>query len=94
MVSRDIAESGKSCAIANITGPDRVLTFRNGAEATTDVRLIINARVECAPERLDLLVRDALIRSVDNRYTDEVVAWRYLQPGRPQPTYHFEEMVA
>ena len=89
-----IAENGKDYAIANITGAEHTLTIRSGAEESTDVRLIINARVECSPEYLDQLVRDALIRTIDGRYTDEVTAWRYLQPGRPNPTHRFDKVVA
>lgn len=87
-----IAENGKDYAVANITGAERTLTLRSGAEQSTDVRLIINARVECSPEHLDQLVREALIRSIGGRYTDEVIAWRYLQPGRPNPTHRFDEV--
>ena len=89
-----IAESGKDYAIANITGAERTLTIRSGAGESTDVRLIINARVECSPEHLDQLVRDALVRTIDGRYTDEVIAWRYLQPGRPNPTHRFDKVVS
>lgn len=88
-----IAENGKDYAVANITGAERTLTIRDGAGEGTDLRLIINVRVECAPELLDQLVRDALIRSIDGRYTDEVIAWRFLQPGRPNPTHRFDEIV-
>ncbi len=89
-----IAENGNDYAIANITGAERTLTIRSGAGASTDVRLIVNARVECSPEHLDQLVRDALVSTIGGRYTDEVTAWRYLQPGRPNPTHRFEEIVA
>ena len=88
-----IAENGKNYAVANITGAERTLTIRSGAGEGAELRLIINARVECSPEHLDQLVRDALIRSINGRYTDEVVAWRYLEPGRPNPTHRFEEVV-
>lgn len=87
-----IAENGKDYAVANITGADRTLTIRSGAGQSTDVRLIINARVECSPEYLDQLIRDALIRAIGGRYTDEVIAWRYLQPGRPNPTHRFDQV--
>ena len=89
-----IAESGKDYAVANITGAERTLTIRSGAGECTDVRLIINARGECSPEHLDQLVRDALVRTIDGRYTDEVIAWRYLQPGRPNPTHRFDKVVS
>lgn len=89
-----IAESGKDYSVANITGAERALTIRKGVGTSTDVRLIINARVECSPEHLDQLIRDALVHVIDNRFTDEVLAWRYLQPGRPNPTHRFNEVVA
>ncbi|MCR5364938.1 MAG: cobalamin synthesis protein P47K [Prevotella sp.] len=89
-----IAENGQGYAIANITGAKRTLTIRSGAGTSTDVRLIVNARVECSPEHLDQLVRDALVSTIGGRYTDEVTAWRYLQPGRPNPTHRFKEIVA
>jgi G3E family GTPase len=88
-----IAESGKDYAVANITGADCTLTLRPGVGSSTDVRLIINARVECPPEYLDQLVREALVQSINGRYTEEVLAWRYLQPGRPNPTHRFSEVV-
>jgi hypothetical protein len=88
-----IAESGKDYAVANITGADCTLTLRPGVGSSTDVRLIINARVECPPEYLDQLVRNALVQSINGRYTEEVLAWRYLQPGRPNPTHRFSEVV-
>ena len=88
-----IAENGKQYSIGNITGADRKLTLREGAGESTNLRLIINARVECSPEHLDRLVRDALVQSINGRYTDKVNAWRYLQPGRPNPTYRFDNVV-
>lgn len=35
---------------------------------------------------------DALIRAIGGRYTDEVIAWRYLQPGRPNPAHRFDQV--
>jgi hypothetical protein len=35
---------------------------------------------------------DALIRAIGGRYTDEVIAWRYLQPGCPNPTHRFDQV--
>ncbi|MBP5388389.1 MAG: cobalamin synthesis protein P47K [Prevotella sp.] len=88
-----IAENGKQYSIGNITGADRKLTLREGAGKSTNLRLIINARVECSPEHLDHLVRDALIQSINGRYYEKVNAWRYLQPGRPNPTHRFDSVV-
>ena len=88
-----IAENGKMYSVANITGADRTMTMREGAGESNNLKLIINARVECSPEHLDLLVRNALSKSINGRYNDKVNAWRYLQPGRPNPTHRFDSVV-
>lgn len=88
-----IAENGKMYSIGNITGDNRTLTLSEGAGISTNLKLIINARVECLPEHLDHLVREALIHSINGRYSDKVNAWRYLQPGRPNPTHRFDTVV-
>ena len=89
-----IAESGDHYASANITGSDLALTLRPGAGTSRDLRLIVNARVECSPERLDQLVSSTLSDAIVGRYREEVLAWRFLQPGRPNPTHRFSEVVA
>ena len=83
------AENGQLYAVGNITGANNMLTFRSGAGESTDIRLIINARVECSPEHLDELVRQALLNVIQGRFTEEVLAWRFLQPGRPNPSHRF-----
>jgi hypothetical protein len=82
-----IAENGKQYAVGNITGDASTLQLRGTAGTSDNVKLIINARVETAPEHLDEIVRRVLVEAIDGRYTDEVLAWRYLQPGRPNPTH-------
>ena len=87
------AENGQLYAVGNIIGANNMLTFRSGAGESTDIRLIINARVECSPEHLDELVRQALLNVIQGRFTEEVLAWRFLQPGRPNPSHRFSEVV-
>lgn len=82
-----IAENGKQYAVGNITGDDSTFQLRGAAGTSDNVRLIINARVETSPEHLDEMIRSVLIEAIDGRYTDEILAWRYLQPGRPNPTH-------
>ena len=53
---------------------------------------LINARVETTPELLDQMVREVLIGMIDGKYEEEVVAWRFLQPGRPNPTHRYERV--
>jgi hypothetical protein len=82
-----IAENGKQYAVGNITGDVSTLQLRGTAGTSDNVKLIINARVETSPEHLDEIVREVLLEAIDGQYTDEVLAWRYLQPGRPNPTH-------
>ena len=86
-----IAENGEQYAVGNITGDVSTLQLRGSAGRGDYLKLIINARVETTPEHLDELIRDVLLEAIDGQYTDEVLAWRYLQPGRPNPTYRMED---
>lgn len=82
-----IAENGKQYAVGNITGDVSTLQFRGSAGTGDNMKLIINARVETTPEHLDALVKDVLVNAINGRYDDEILAWRYLMPGRPNPTH-------
>ena len=82
-----IAENGKQYAVGNITGDASTLQLRGTAGTSDNVKLIINSRVETTPEHLDEIVRKVLVEAINDKYTDEVLAWRYLQPGRPNPTH-------
>ena len=82
-----IAENGKQYAVGNITGEASTLQLRGTAGTSDNVKLIINARVETTPEHLDEIVRQVLVDAIDGQYNDEILAWRYLQPGRPNPTH-------
>lgn len=96
-----IMECGKDYAVSNLTGADNQepgkqttpFTLRGKAGVADEAKLIINARVETSPEHLDQLVRNVLIESLPGNCREEVLAWRYLQPGRPNPTHRFNETV-
>lgn len=82
-----IVENGKQYTVGNITGGVSTLQLRGTAGTSDHARLIVNARVETAPEHLDEIVRQVLLEAIGGRCEDEVLAWRYLQPGRPNPTH-------
>ncbi len=88
-----IAENGNKFIVGNLTGTAGTLTTRGAVGNSEEVKLIINARVETSPENLDQIVRQTLDALCTDIYTPEVLAWRYLQPGRPQPTHRFTEVV-
>ncbi len=88
-----IAENGKHYIAGNITGNSDTLSLRGSAGESREIRLIINARVETTPEELDKIVRETIDNQVGANYTTEILAWRNHQPGRPQPTHRFTEVV-
>lgn len=88
-----IAENGNKFIVGNLTGNASTLFVRGSAGNSEDIKLIINARVETSPENLDRIVRQTLDALCADNYTVDVIAWRYLQPGRPQPTHRFTEVV-
>lgn len=83
-----IAECGDSYAVGNITGAADTLQIRGNVGCGDEARFIVNARVETTPEHLDAIVRDVLATTLEG-CEHEILAWRYLQPGRPNPTHRF-----
>lgn len=83
-----IAECGDSYAVGNITGAADTLQIRGNVGRGDEARFIVNARVETTPEHLDAIVRDVLTTTLEG-CEHEILAWRYLQPGRPNPTHRF-----
>jgi hypothetical protein len=79
--------------IGNLTGKVNTCTFRSSVGRADEIKLVINARVETSPAHLDEMVHQELEALGADMYTLEVLAWRFLQPGRPQPTHRFTEVV-
>ncbi|MDR1594775.1 MAG: cobalamin synthesis protein P47K [Prevotellaceae bacterium] len=88
-----IAERDKQYIAGNLTGKLSTLSMRGAIEPCDAVQLTINARVETSPETLDKIVNDTLSNSIKNRCKAKTVAWKYLTPGRPNPTHRFTEVV-
>ncbi|MCE5226374.1 MAG: cobalamin synthesis protein P47K [Porphyromonadaceae bacterium] len=88
-----ISQNGKKFVAGNITGTTSAYSLRGSAGQSDSVRLIINARVETSPEKLDGIVRQTLEALTSGKYITDVLAWKYFQPGRPQPTYRFTKVL-
>jgi G3E family GTPase len=87
-----ILENGSRYIVGNLTGKAHTLSLRNSAGTGDTAVLTVNARVETSPEKLNALVRDVLHDVTRNGYEAVIVAWRCLQPGRPNPTYRFTQV--
>jgi G3E family GTPase len=88
-----IAENGEQYIAGNLTGNAETLAVRGSAGKSDTIKLIVNARVETTPGELDKIVKETLEALTKDTYSVETVAWRFLMPGRPQPTHRFVEVV-
>jgi G3E family GTPase len=87
-----ILENGNKAIVVNFTGGAKTITARGTAGTSDKCKLTVNARVETTPENLDAIVRETLkIHSAAFICTE--VAWKFLQPGYPTPTYRFDKIV-
>ena len=77
---------------ANITGSKETLLFRGKIEKSDTATITVNARVETTPEKLAEVVRAKLNEAFTGTTLKET-AFNCLQPGRPNPTYHFTEVI-
>jgi G3E family GTPase len=89
-----ILENDSRYIIGNLTGKAHTLSLRNSAGTGDTAKLTVNARVETSPEKLEALVREVLSETACDRCEYAVLAWRCLQPGRPNPTYRFAQVVS
>lgn len=88
-----LIESGENYRIGNLTGLNDTLSFRGSAGITNEARLTLNARVEMSPEALEAIVRKTLDATQSTQIKKKIIALRCLSPGRPNPTFRFEQVV-
>jgi MIP family channel proteins len=80
--------------VANLTSTTGTPTLRGRIDgAPRVVALVLNARVEMAPEALQTLVEEALKASAGEGLTVRVDTIRSLSPGRPTPTHRYASVV-
>jgi len=85
------SESGY--AVANLTGTSETIAVRKGAGKGNKAEMIVNARVEMTPEKLNILVLEIL-----SEIFGDGISWRTLEsnclsPGRPNPTHRYSEVI-
>ena len=86
-------ESGENLLVGNLTGQGSTLNFRGSASSGTHARLTLNARVEMSPGALEKIVRNTLESITNGNLKAQIVAFRCLSPGRPNPTFRFDHIV-
>lgn len=88
-----LIESGENYRVGNLTGLNDTLSFRSSAGTSAKARLTLNARVEMSPETLDVVVRRILDETRGKSIRKKIIALRCLSPGRPKPTFRFDQVV-
>jgi len=88
-----LIESGENYLVGNLTGLNETLNFRGLAGISAKARLTLNARVEMSPETLELVVRRIVDETKGKSIRKKIVALRCLSPGRPNPTFRFDQVV-
>ena len=87
-----ILESGAKAVVVNFTGNKNTLSVRGSVGSGDKCKITINARTETSPENLNAIVREVL-NTYATGYTCTEVAWKYLMPGYPAPSYRFNKVV-
>ena len=88
-----LLESNEKYLTGNFTGKADTIQIRGAAGISEEARLTLNARVETTPEELEKMVKERLETETKNHLEMEIVAWRCLSPGRPEPTFRFDYVV-
>jgi Ni2+-binding GTPase involved in maturation of urease and hydrogenase len=89
-----IMETEKKFLVGNITGHSDTISIRGSIGESSEVRLIINARVGTEPTALEQFVREVLDTTTKGQITKKIVAWRCLSPGYPNPTHRYSHVVS
>lgn len=84
--------AGGGQIVGNFTRVDEASDVRGAvASDAGEARLVLNARVEMAPEELRELALEAVRSTFEADAAVEVEDVRSLRPGRPRPTHRFPE---
>jgi G3E family GTPase len=89
-----LLESGAEARDVGLTRLDGTIAGRNNSPlAGTAARVILNVRAQIPPSALETITRKALLRLSDDTMIASVRTLRCLMPGRPQPTYRYQQRV-
>lgn len=84
-----MVERGDRYITSNLTGSSDSLSFRWSAGTGDKAEMIVNARVEMAPEELEELFMDVLRNNTAGKIIPAIKRLRCISPGYPKPTYRF-----
>lgn len=86
-----IVENGDQYISANLTGSADSLSSRWSAGISDKAEMIVNARVEMAPENLQQLFMKAIGNVSSDNIQTRINRIRSISPGYPRPTYRYKK---
>lgn len=93
-VKMHLVTGKKSCAVHMTCSKTKIDLRGEIDESQSKARLVVNARVEMAPEELERLLRDNLELLLKGRVKIRYRRLRSFRPGRPEPTHRYREVVS
>jgi G3E family GTPase len=88
-----LIEAGTDCVIGNVTGLRESLEIRGSAKRGNQAKMTLNARVETTPFHLERIISEVLSEVCEGQMTYKNETFKCLQPGRPNPTYRYRNVV-
>jgi G3E family GTPase len=88
-----LIKTGNGFVIGNITGPQNILNIRETAGTGKEAKMTLNARIQMEPDALKAIVLEEISKAAGNNITSDLVAFKCLKPGRPNPTYRYNHIV-
>jgi G3E family GTPase len=86
-------DTGESLVTANLVGTYETLAVHGDMAFGKEAKLILNARVQMAPDALEKIIRDQIQLIREAGLQAAPIAWRCLSPGRPTPTYRYSSAI-
>jgi len=87
-------KAGDRFVIGNVTGQKNSLNIRGAAGVGKEAKMTLNARVQMEPDTLKAIVLGEISKAGGNNITSNPIALKCLKPGRPNPTYRYDRVVA
>lgn len=80
--------------VGNITGSQKLPNIRGLVSEGKEVTLTLNARAQMEPDTLEAIVVEEISQACQGKINTNYIALKCLKPGRPNPTYRYDHVVA
>lgn len=89
-----LLKNGDGFVIGNVTGSQPAPSIRGLLGAGGEVAMTLNARAQLEPATLEVIVSEEIANACGDETQAEYLALKCLKPGRPNPTFRYDHVVA